>query len=404
MRKTGIDILGDVPWGTHLCQFYQTKENLIDILVPYFKAGLENNEFCMWVTSEPLSGKEAKRAMREAGPNFDRYLKKGQMKIIPHEEWYLKKGSFNTQRVLSGWIDKLDQALAQGYDGLRLTGNTFWLEERDWRNFIEYEEKLNNVIGKYKMLAICSYSLDKCGASEVIDVVSSHQFALREKEANWELVQKSERTTEKEAPAEEAIEEKKLMRIVHAKADLMKELGKKIKDIRLIKKVSLRDLAKHTELSRSFFSQVEHGKTSPSISSLEKIAEALSTPIGHFFEGEFPKRFSIVKKKKEREFIPKDLKAFYEILVPNIFGATIIPVIFTLKAGGEVSKSQLETFKEERYMNVLKGKIEISCFKKNFILKEGDSLYCKCDASCNKMSNIGNQEAIVLWVMRAKST
>jgi len=191
-RKMGIDILSDVPWGTHFCQFYQTKEDLIDILVPYFKAGLENNEFCMWITSEPLSEKEAKKAMREALPDFDRYLKRGQIEIIPHEEWYLEKGSFNIQRVLSGWIDKLDQALAQGYDGLRLTGNTFWLEERDWRNFTEYEEKVNNVIGKYKMMAICSYSLDKCGASEVIDVVSNHQFALIRKEVKWELIESSD--------------------------------------------------------------------------------------------------------------------------------------------------------------------------------------------------------------------
>lgn len=51
-RKTEIDVVGDAPWGTHFCLFYQTKEDLIDILVPYFKAGLENNEFCMWVTSE----------------------------------------------------------------------------------------------------------------------------------------------------------------------------------------------------------------------------------------------------------------------------------------------------------------------------------------------------------------
>jgi hypothetical protein len=35
IRKTGIDIIGDAPWGTHLCQFYQTGEDLIDILVPY---------------------------------------------------------------------------------------------------------------------------------------------------------------------------------------------------------------------------------------------------------------------------------------------------------------------------------------------------------------------------------
>lgn len=46
-RKTGIDVVGEVPWGTHFCQFYRTNEDLIDILAPYFQAGLENNEFCM---------------------------------------------------------------------------------------------------------------------------------------------------------------------------------------------------------------------------------------------------------------------------------------------------------------------------------------------------------------------
>ncbi len=46
-RKTGIDVIGDVEWGTHFCLFYQTKEDLAEVLVPYFKAGLENNEFCI---------------------------------------------------------------------------------------------------------------------------------------------------------------------------------------------------------------------------------------------------------------------------------------------------------------------------------------------------------------------
>jgi MEDS: MEthanogen/methylotroph, DcmR Sensory domain len=50
LRKTGISVVGDMPWGTHLCHFYETKQDLLDILIPYFKAGLEHNEFCMWVT------------------------------------------------------------------------------------------------------------------------------------------------------------------------------------------------------------------------------------------------------------------------------------------------------------------------------------------------------------------
>lgn len=58
-RRSGIDLVGDIPWGMHFCQFYETKGDLIDILVPYFKAGLESNEFCMWVTADPLDVEEA---------------------------------------------------------------------------------------------------------------------------------------------------------------------------------------------------------------------------------------------------------------------------------------------------------------------------------------------------------
>jgi hypothetical protein len=52
LRRTGINVIGDVPWGTHFCQFYEAGQDLIDILVPYFKEGLDAGEFCMWVTSE----------------------------------------------------------------------------------------------------------------------------------------------------------------------------------------------------------------------------------------------------------------------------------------------------------------------------------------------------------------
>jgi PAS domain S-box-containing protein len=191
-RKTGIDAVGDAPFGTHFCLFYETKEDLIDVLVPYFKAGLESNEFCMWVTSEPLSEEEAKEAMRRAVPNFDGYVERGQIEIVPYTEWYLKGGAFSLQRVLNGWVEKLNQALAKGYDGMRLTGNTAWLEKRGWKNFVDYEQEVNDVIGKYRMMALCAYSLDKCGASEVIDVVRNHQFAVIKRAGEWELIESSE--------------------------------------------------------------------------------------------------------------------------------------------------------------------------------------------------------------------
>ncbi len=193
IRKSGIDIIDDVPWGTHFCQFYQTKEDLIDILVPYFKAGLKNNEFCIWITSQPLDREEAKKALREAVPDFDYYLEKGQIEIIHYADWYLKSGVFDSQRVLNGWAEKLNQALADGYDGLRLSENTFWMEKTDWDNFVDYEKKADAVISNYHMIALCTYSLDAHDVTEAIDIVANHQFTLVKKEGKWERIENSGR-------------------------------------------------------------------------------------------------------------------------------------------------------------------------------------------------------------------
>jgi hypothetical protein len=191
-RKSGIEVVGSFPWGTHLCQFYKTKDDLLETLVPYFAEGLRNNEYCMWVTSEPLGTEGAKEAMRKAVPDFDRCLERGQIEILPHTKWYLEHGVFNSKRVLDGWISRLNEALAKGYDGLRLTGNTFWLEKENWNDFVNYEKAVNSVIEQYKMIAICTYSLDKCQASEVIDVVSNHQFALIRKSGEWKIITSAE--------------------------------------------------------------------------------------------------------------------------------------------------------------------------------------------------------------------
>src|ERR1700686_5151213 len=128
-RKTGIGLLGDVPWGTHFCHFYETKEDLLDILVPYFKAGLENNELCIWVVSDPLTEDEVRERLRRDVPRFDQYTEERSLEILMASEWYVQGGSLDLKRVTSGWNAKLGEALTRGYDGLRVSGNTTWLEK-----------------------------------------------------------------------------------------------------------------------------------------------------------------------------------------------------------------------------------------------------------------------------------
>jgi PAS domain S-box-containing protein len=200
LRHSGIDIIGDVAWGTHFCQFYQTKEDLLDILIPYFKAGLENNEFCIWVTSEPLGVEEAKEALKMAVSNLNDYIAKKQIEIIPYTDWYLKDGIFDPNRGMNGWVKKLNQAQTNAYDGLRLTGNTFWLEKEDWNGFVDYEEEVDRVIGNYEMIALCTYCLDKCKVTDIINVVTNCQFTIVKQEGRWERIESAKRKeTEKTA-------------------------------------------------------------------------------------------------------------------------------------------------------------------------------------------------------------
>lgn len=184
----------------------------------------------------------------------------------------------------------------------------------------------------------------------------------------------------------------------------IKKLGEKIRQIRLAKQVSLRDLAKYTGLTRSFLSQVERGVSSPSIASLEKIARALNTGLSYFFKEDFPKDFSVFRKKREKEFLIKNLKIFCEVLVSDTLDIAMVPILFTLKKGARAKEESLLPYRKERFMFTLKGKIELKCGredKRKLILEEGDSLYCKSDFFCKSMSNIGNEEAAILWVVQA---
>lgn len=191
LRKSGIDIIGDLPWGAHFCQFYRTKEDLTEILIPYFKAGLENNEFCLWITAYPLDAEEAKEALRKAIPDFDIYLKNGQIKIIPYTDWYVKEGIFVSGRVLNGWVEELNQAQESGYKGMRFSWNTSWLKEEEWDNFVNFEKKADSVINNYHMITLCTYSLDAHDLTKTIDIVANHQFTLVKKEGKWERIENS---------------------------------------------------------------------------------------------------------------------------------------------------------------------------------------------------------------------
>jgi len=189
-RKSGLTLIDDLPWGVHFCQFYQTQEDILGILLPYFRAGLENNELCLWVTAGPVNTAEAKEALRKAVPGFESYARSGQMEIISCRRW--RAGEKMPASNLSAWLDK---AIASGFDGLRLSCPAFPVK-KDSKSFVCHEAA---AIDGVNIIAVFTYPRDKFDALGLMEVVKNHRFALVRSAGKWEVIESSEARIIKDA-------------------------------------------------------------------------------------------------------------------------------------------------------------------------------------------------------------
>jgi hypothetical protein len=151
--------------GYSLLHVLRNQEDLLDTLVPYFKAGLETGELCLWVVSEPLTEDEARDALWESVTEFERYVADHSIEILRGRQYYFSGSDPDLERVIRSWAEKTDSAVARGYAGLRLSASTAWLERQHWKAFYDYENTVNNFISNWRMMALCTYPLEcpHCG-------------------------------------------------------------------------------------------------------------------------------------------------------------------------------------------------------------------------------------------------
>ena len=192
LTSTGIALVGDLPWGAHLCLFYETADDLIETHAAYFAAGLANNEYCLWVLSEPLSRQEAIRGLRPLIPDFDRRLEAGHIELVPGYKWYLRGERVDPERITSGWNAKMNDALARGFSGLRASGNAFWLEADLWEDFKAYEAALSGYLEGERIILLCTYPLHAAGSADLLDVAHTHQYAIARRRGDWEVLEARE--------------------------------------------------------------------------------------------------------------------------------------------------------------------------------------------------------------------
>ena len=163
---------------------------------------------------------------------------------------------------------------------------------------------------------------------------------------------------------------------VFSSDDVCRVVGERVRDARRALGLTMAQFAEVAEISLGMVSKIEHGQTSPSLSTLTRLAHAARVPITAFFRGLDEEHDVVIVRAKERmEILHEGTRPghVYEDL-GSLRGPTRIiePMMVTLEASDEVFPLfQLEGVE---FLYMLEGAMEYGYGPKNFRLEAGDTI------------------------------
>ena len=155
---------------------------------------------------------------------------------------------------------------------------------------------------------------------------------------------------------------------------MKKDIGKKIKELRVSKGFTLKDLSEKAELSIGFLSQVERGMASVAVTSLEKIAEALEVDLAFFFTLPQKHEASILRSYEHEVFSVEESRFYYR-LASDIEGTTLEPMLANLLPNQGREKINPYSHKGEEFVYVLEGILTVFVGGEEYQLYPGDSMH-----------------------------
>jgi transcriptional regulator with XRE-family HTH domain len=150
------------------------------------------------------------------------------------------------------------------------------------------------------------------------------------------------------------------------------DVGTRLRELRQMRGISMRALATKSGLSANALSMIERGKTSPSVSTLYKLADAMGISITTFFGPEIERQQVIFLKSDEHTRIPFT-RGIFEGLGGEKFVGRMEPFLLTLETGAN-SGPQLMTHTGHEFVFCLRGELEYTVEKNVFQMAPGDSL------------------------------
>jgi transcriptional regulator with XRE-family HTH domain len=181
---------------------------------------------------------------------------------------------------------------------------------------------------------------------------------------------------------------------------LSPRIGFQLKRERRIRGLRLKDVADKAGFSQSLISKIENNKTSPSISTLHRVAKALGTSISALFAAD-ESLDQVVQRPKDRPIAGRvqsmvewdGIEA--EIIVPYVSGRLLEGFVFIMEPGGHSGGTLRHEGEECGY--VLEGCLELVVDAETFILNPGDSFFFNSDRP-HSYRNPGVAKTRVIWI------
>ena len=174
------------------------------------------------------------------------------------------------------------------------------------------------------------------------------------------------------------------------------DIADRLRELREERSLSMRSLAQKSGLSANALSMIERGKTSPSVSTLYKIADALGVPITAFFAPTSTRKRIVFVKAGERTHVPLP-RGTWEGLGGEHFTGRVEPFILTLETGAGSGERAMDHTGHE-FVFCLRGSIEYKVEGQIFIMETGDSLLFSAHLE-HCWRNIGKTVANILIVL-----
>ena len=154
------------------------------------------------------------------------------------------------------------------------------------------------------------------------------------------------------------------------------QVGKKIKEYRITKKVTLQELAKRTGFTRGYLSKIENTRKAPPVSTLIVLSKALNISLSDIFGETTDRSPACLVKKKERPVMVRDGTIFgyaYQMLAHKFYNKHMHPYILTLPK--DVKENPPFQHAGEEMLFVLEGTMRFFHGEKEYLMEEGDCLY-----------------------------